>query len=216
VKKMMRTVVLGASVLGIVGTMAPAAFATSPLGDNIKGGCFFNTDENALATNGQNQGTIGDASVTTDGSGAPTGATVECYIKVDNNKQGQTDNFYTGVGAQGGQNNIVFTADATSTVELCENVTYADGSKEAENCQVATSQNFPPDAVVSLIDTVIGTAFDTINLVLSKVDTSALCIITKALGPQDVGGLGLITIDANGSLTITDPLGLVVLTNSCV
>jgi hypothetical protein len=205
----MKGMIVGASVLAILGAVSPAASATSSLGDNIKGGCFFNTDENAVATNGQNQGVIGDLSATTDATGAPTGATVTCVIEVNGIKQTATQHSYSGTGVQAGSDPIVFTADSNATVLLCQDVTYADGSTETEICPAATSQDLPPQAVIDEINFI----FDTVNGVLSGIDTSALCTVTKALAPLDLGGV--VVIAADGSLTISDPLGLIVITNSC-
>ncbi|MBV9098165.1 MAG: hypothetical protein JO079_08905 [Frankiaceae bacterium] len=203
-KKMMRAAVLGASVLGIVGAMAPAASANSA-GDTIHGGCFFNTDENAIATNGQNQGSIGDASATTDPSGAPTGASVECWIRVNGNKQNQTDHTYTGVGVQGGQDQIVFTADATATVELCEHVVYADTTTE-DSCRVATSQNIPPDAVVALLNSI----FDQLDAFEKQNVDPNVCPVLVALHNAIPGGgiPGVLWIDPEGDVYVADPLSL--------
>jgi hypothetical protein len=205
VKKMMKSVVLGATVLGVVGTMAPA-MAASSLGDSHHGGCFFNTDQQATATNGQNQGVIGDLSATTDGSGAPTGATVTCTITV--NGLPQVSKTYSGNPVQAGSDQIVFTASDTDSVQLCETFVYSDLSSESD-CGDATSQQIPPQQVIDAINFI----FDTVNGVLSGVDTSALCTVTKALAPLDLGGV--VVIAADGSLTISDPLGLIVVTNTC-
>ena len=206
-KKMMKSAVLGATVLGVLGTMAPA-MAASSAGDTLTGvGCYFNTDEQATATNGQNQGVIGDFSVTRDGSGAPTGATVTCTITV--NTIPQVSKSYSGNGVQAGSDQIVFTASQTDSVQLCQHVVYADGSTE-DSCGDATQQQIPPQQVIDAINTV----FDTLNGVLALVDLNpVLCPVLKSIAPQNIGGV--VVIDSNGSLTITDPLGLLIVTNDC-
>jgi len=202
VKKMMKGVVLGATVLGVVGTMAPA-MAASSLGDTHHGGCFFNTDENAVATNGQNQGVIGDLSTTQDASGAPTGATVTCTITVNNLPQ--VSKSYTGVGVQAGSDQIVFTASETDSVQLCETITYADNSTES-SCADSTNQQIPPQQVIDALNGI----FDTLDAFEIQNVDPVVCPVLATLGNTIPGGgvAGVLQISKDGDVYVADPLSL--------
>jgi hypothetical protein len=204
VKKTMKGMIVGASVLAILGAVSPAASANSA-GDTIHGGCFFNTDENAVATNGQNQGVIGDLSATTDASGAPTGATVTCFIKVNGTEAPLTRHSYSGTGVQAGSDQILFTADSNATVLLCEDVTYADSTTETEICPAATSQDIPPQAVIDELNSI----FDTLNaLEISTVDPVVCPVLVTLHGLTGGGVPGVLEIRADGDVYVADPLGL--------
>ena len=192
-KKSIKTVIVSAASLAIVGAVSPAALANSA-GDTIHGGCHFDTNEQQNLTEGQNQGVIGDSSVTTDAANLPTGASVTCFIRVNGIAQGDTSHTYTGVGVQAGANQIVFTAGVNDTVTLCEDVTYADTTTEPENCPAATQQQIPPQQVIDLLN--------------STVDP-IVCPQLIALGVATGGGVaGVVTIDSTGDTSIIDPLNL--------
>ena len=202
--KTMKSLVLGASVLGILGAVSPAASANTA-GDTIHGGCHFFTNEDQTVTNGENQGVIGDSSVTTDPSGAPTGATVTCYIKVNGVEAAGTRHSYSGLGVQAGSDQITFAAGPTDTVLECEDVTYADGTTEPEDCPAATQQQIPPQQVIDLLNSV----FDTLNnFEIQNVDP-VVCPVLVQLGAATGGGVpGVLEIHADGDVYVADPLGL--------
>ncbi|MDQ1748124.1 MAG: hypothetical protein QOD07_2387 [Frankiaceae bacterium] len=196
-KKTIKGVIVGAASLAILGAVSPAASANAA-GDTIRGGCHFDTNEQQIATNGQNEGVIGDVSVTTDSSGAPTGATVTCVIEVNGVKQLGTQHSYTGVGVQAGSDQIVFSAGTNDTVLLCEDVTYADTTTEVENCPAATSQQIPPQPVIDLINGLFASTIDPV-----------VCPALITLGQLTGGGVaGVVTIDSTGDVSVIDPLGL--------
>jgi hypothetical protein len=114
-------------------------------------------------------------------------------------------------GIEQGQQQITFDDQGgTLPSALCEKDDWGDGDTTGWVCQASTEITLPPQVVIDLINTV----FDTINGVLALVDLNpVLCPLLQAVGPQNIGGV--IIIDANGSLTITDPLGLVVVYNTC-
>jgi hypothetical protein len=204
VKKTFKGMIVGASALAILGAVSPAASANAA-GDTTHGGCFFNTDENALATNGQNQGAIGDLSATTDPSGAPTGATVTCWIEVNNVEAPGTRHSYSGTGVQAGTDQITFTASDTDTVTECMTVTYADGTTEPEDCPGATTLVLPPQQVIDLLDSVFTTLE---NEEIALVDP-VVCPVLVTLGQATGGGVpGVLEIRADGDVYTADPLGL--------
>jgi hypothetical protein len=198
---MMKSVVLGATVLGVVGTMAPA-MAASSLGDTHHGGCFFNTDENAVATNSQNQGVIGDLSVTVDGNNQPTGADVTCTITV--NGIPQVSKTYSGNPVQAGSDQVVFTASDTDAVQLCQTITYADHSTES-SCGDATSQQIPPQQVIDALNGI----FDTLTAFeISTVDPIVCPVLVTLHGVTGGGVPGVVEIHADGDVYVADPLSL--------
>src|SRR4051812_12047129 len=102
--------------IAAVMTVATPALAA---GDTINGGCFADVDRNNVLTNGQNQGIIGDLSVTRDANG-PVSATVTCYIEVDGNEASGTRFTAAGDGVQFGEAQISFGAGSTDSVKLCQ------------------------------------------------------------------------------------------------
>jgi len=69
-------------------------------------------------------------------------------------------------------------------------------------------------AVVGPVNAAQADPIDTINSVLGLVDTNpVLCPIFVSIGPQNIGGEILMASD--GSVTIIDPLGLIVVTDDC-
>ncbi|MDQ1683393.1 MAG: hypothetical protein QOC82_130, partial [Frankiaceae bacterium] len=141
------------------------------------------------------------------------GASVHCKIQVNGvDAPGtQLDVHANAAGIEQGQQQITFDDQGgTLPSALCEKDDWGDGDTTGWVCQASTEITLPPQVVIDLINTV----FDTINGVLALVDLNpVLCPLLQAVGPQNIGGV--IIIDANGSLTITDPLGLVVVYNTC-
>ena len=206
---------LAATVMALFGPVT-AAQADNP-GDTLTGGCGFNTDENQVATNGQNEGVIYVAALSQDGSPqTPSGATVSCWIEV-NGAQATPTLTTHGTGAIVNAAQISFTAVDGDQITECQQVTFDDGSPWVgpgggnPDCPAATTVTFPPPVVQGLIDTVIAT----VNTVLALTDAinPIICPIFAALGPQNIAGI--VTIAADGSLVIADPVGLIVITNDC-
>lgn len=129
--------VLSVLIVGAATTLtmaaAPAAHAA---GDTITGGCFDRTVVDPVVTNGENQGVIGDSSVTRN-AGLPVFADVLCYIRIDGAEASGTKFYYTGTGVQSGSNQIAYTATASDVVELCQDVVFADGFDTGVTCQPA-------------------------------------------------------------------------------
>ena len=206
---------LAATVVALAGP-ATLAHADNP-GDTLTGGCGFNSGENQVATNGQNEGVIYVAAASQDGSpAAPSGATVSCWIDV-NGVQATPTLTTHGTGAIANAAQISYSAVTGDQVTECQQVTFDDGSPWVgpdgtnPDCPAATSVDFPPPAVQGAIDTVIAT----INTVLALTDAinPIICPIFAALGPQNIAGI--VTISSNGSLDIADPVGLIEITNTC-
>ncbi|MBV9097007.1 MAG: hypothetical protein JO079_03020 [Frankiaceae bacterium] len=201
-----KLVLAGALALGVVAGPAAPASAIPPIGpppaDSTVGGCTFNTDENQIATGGQNVGEIADLSITTDANHAPIGATVECWIVVNGVKVDSTDLVASGFGVQANAKQITFTAASYDTVQLCQTVRYADGTVEPpcdEPCGGAGCP-FPPQWVFDVVDTVFTTLTD---LELQHVDPALCPELVKLAGTY-----GPITIAADGDVYVPDPLTL--------
>jgi hypothetical protein len=124
--------------------MPTAAHADGP--DHVHGGCSYDTVEKP--TTNEYDGVIRDRSITTDGTGAPTGATVTCWIDVNGVEAPDTRFSYTGFGVQAGANQISFTAGDTDWVTLCRAVTYADGSTEPTECAGPVVIQIPPECIL--------------------------------------------------------------------
>lgn len=199
--KSLRLALAGALTLGIVaGTPGPVS--ANQAGDSTIGGCDFNTDRQPTVTGDRYVGVIFDKSVTTDPKHLPTGATVECWVTINGVKVDSTDLVATGFGVQANSKQISYTAADWDNVQLCQTVTYADGTIEPpcdEPCNGADECPFPPQQLLDL--------FTTVNNAVSAV----LCPVTKTVygivGP-DPTGTGLVTLDSLGDVTVPDPLNL--------
>jgi hypothetical protein len=225
--KVAKKAALGALAATVMALVTPMTSASADQGDTLKGGCGFNTDENAVATNGANQGTIYVAAVSQEASGGPSTATVSCWIDVNGVEQGGTRLTVTANGVIAGQQSITYSSIPGDSISECQQVTFADGStwtaadgNVGTDCPAATEVTFPPQAVIDLLNT----AIDTINGVLAALDpvftaaNTVLCPLLQTLGTATGGGVaGVITIDpATGNTSIQDPLGLLVVTYTCV
>jgi hypothetical protein len=211
---------LGALAATVMAMVTPMTAASADQGDTLKGGCSFDTNRQATATNGQNQGVIADLSVSQEASGGPSGATVECWINVNGVAAPGTDIVASGNGVQANSAQISYSAGDTDAVALCQKVTFDDGSSWVgpdgtnPDCPAATSTQIPPQVVIDTLNSVLDTVFTTVNGVLALVDLNpVLCPVLASVGPQNIGGV--VIIDANGSLTIQDPVGLIIVTNDC-
>lgn len=202
--------VLGVAVLGMTAIVVPTASATTglqpgttvrigqgPLADSnsandaIHGGCFLVSTEDPTIW-GYNEGVIGTASVTNDSSVSPTGATVTCFIKV--NGAPQPGHSFTGSnGVQVGADRTAYQATVYDTVELCQDVTYNDGTSNPQRCSEVVTEQIPPPVVYDLVESDFFPAVDPI-----------VCPILQS----QTGEYGPITIAYDGDVYAADPLGL--------
>jgi hypothetical protein len=185
-----RLVFATVAAVGLVMSTVPAASA-SAAGDSIVRGCFVISDGNGAATGDQQLGVIGDVSVTTDSSGAPTSATVTCWIDVNGLEAPGTRFSYSGTGVQAGADQISYAASGEDAVALCQEVVYADGSTDAAAC--GALRPILPLPIQCDLDWCVFYPLD-----------SVLCPQLKNL----VGEYGPITIAPDGDVYIPDPLGL--------
>lgn len=117
---------IAATVLTLVA--AGTSSARADTGDQLKGGCGFDTDTQPTLTGDQNVGVIYEASVSLHATGLPSYATVACWIEVNGVEAPGTRTGQSGTGVQEGEATISFTASALDQVQLCQQVTFADGS----------------------------------------------------------------------------------------
>jgi len=125
----------------IVGAAASLTMAAAPAaqaaGDTITGGCYDHTAADPTVPNGDQEGVMGDSSVTQDSTGLPVFATVLCVIRVNGIEQSGTKYWYSGTGAQSGSNQIFYAVGPGDVAKLCQDVVYADGTDTGEICQPA-------------------------------------------------------------------------------
>jgi len=114
--------------IAITALVGPAIAASADQGDTVKGGCGFNATQNAILTNGQNEGLIYDASETQEATGTPSGATVQCWIDVNGIEGPATRISASGFATQSSSKQISYYAGTTDTVTLCQQVTFDDGA----------------------------------------------------------------------------------------
>lgn len=193
----MKKILLVTLAIAAASVGAPAAHAAGA--DTIHGGCFFDTDEQAIVTSGQNVGVIGDYSVTQDPSGLPTDATVTCSIIVNGVEAPGTRFSYSGAGVQNGVDRISYTAADTDWVDICQSVTFADGTTQTE-CPPWSDPSFPPQFVIDLLNGV----FDAVNAAIVGYVDPAVCPELVAAA----GSYGPITIEPDGDVFVPDPVGL--------
>jgi hypothetical protein len=197
----MKRILVAAIALGMSVLVAPVANASSA--DSIYGGCFYDNVSNAGPDGDQYVGVIGDLSVTTDGSGAPTAATVTCWIEVNGVEAPNTRFSYSGSGAQAGTDQTSFTALSTDTVRECQWVSYADGTTSSEpDCPEPIDVVVPPPGTV---DTVFRTIGPVLGLVLCADEPCAY--VCPRLVPL-AGSYGPVTIAPDGDVYVFDPLAL--------
>jgi len=184
----------GVMLTALVGA-GPAAQADP--GDTLRGGCAFATDHNdTTLNNGQNRGVIYDLSASQEASGAPSGATVTCWIDVNGSEYPGTRVVASGNGVQASSARVAFVADDLDAVALCQQVTFDDGSTWVSpdgnnpDCPATAGPQFPPQFVIDAINTVLGElpggveqlAIDTVDYVLDQLPGA-----TTALRPRVAG-----------------------------
>lgn len=207
--------VLAATAMSFV---TPLASANADQGDTLKGGCGFDTNQQATVTNGENQGEIYVTALSQEASGTPSTATVACWIDVNGSEQPGTRLTVTANGVIAGEQQISYSSVDGDIVTECQQVTFADGStwtaadgNVGVDCPAATEVQIPPQAVIDLINTVFDTlngVFASLNPILESTVDPLVCPVLASLGPQSVGGI--VTIGADGDIDVQDPLGVLI------
>jgi hypothetical protein len=201
----MRRILLAILTFGLAfggsAIVAPAAEAASS--NVMHGGCFYDTDENDLVTGGQNVGVIGDLSVTTDSTGAPTDATVTCWVEVNYVEAPHTRFSYSGFGVQAGTDRISFTAEPWDLVRECQSVAYVDGTSEPATCDPPVFIQLPPTICEGC--SILEIVFDALNNVFITYVDPVVCPVLVSLAGTYPGG---VTIAPDGDVFVPDPLGL--------
>jgi hypothetical protein len=171
----------------VVVLVAPVTVAHADPGDTLEGGCAFYTTHLAAAlTGGQNEGVIADVSASQEAAGGPSVATVDCWIVVNGIEAPGTRITASGNGIQANAAPVTFTARDADAVEMCQQVTFADGSTWASPdgtnpfCPIDASPQFPPQVVFDELQGVLG--------VVDCVTGGQICTPTAVDGqPADVG-----------------------------
>ncbi len=176
-------VMLAASML------APAAHAAA---DTIDGGCFILAVDLDSVTNFVTSGFLGDVSVTRDGAGLPTGATVTCWIEINGIESSGTRFAATGPGVQAGLIQVGFVRGDTDSIAVCERVAYADGTASATCAPPPDEQGVPPQLL-----------FDAAHGAFESVVDPVLCPVLASQAGEYPGGLA---ISSTGDVSVTDPL----------
>ena len=122
-----RKVALGALAIAAVALVAPTTPASADTGDRLTGGCFADTNVNPTQANGRHNGVIVVASVSQEASGAPSGATVQCWVEVFGVEAPGTRVIASGFGVQANSAPVSFVAREGSYT-VCQEVTFDDGS----------------------------------------------------------------------------------------
>jgi hypothetical protein len=195
----MKRFLVAAIALGMGAFVAPAAHAD---GSNvIHGGCNFRTVQNVNNfSDAEYDGIIGDLSVTNDATGAPIGATVTCWLEVNDVEAPGTRFSYTGFGVQVGSDQISYVADDGDWISECRAVTYADGTTEPTECRGLTVTQIPPECPLGTCDLV-----GTVNrLFISTIDPAACPVLVSVAGSYPGG----VTIAPDGDVYVPDPFQL--------
>lgn len=198
--------------LGLVATMAVTPHAVAVTSDVIHGGCFYESDQNGLSTGLPSVGVIGDFSVTTTGDSppAPMGATVTCWLDVNGVPAPGTTHTYGDLAApvQAGTDPVSYQAGPQDQVDMCQAVTFADGTGTNE-CFVATGDTLPPLVVIDIANSVLDTAFGVVDPFVVE---PLVCPVLSSLR----GNYGPVIVANDGDLYLVDPFsGLVDLLYDC-
>ena len=189
----MKKVLLGVLAAALLTGAAPIAHAA---GETLTGGCTFDTNRQATATNGENVGVIGSFAFAQKSDGTPASATVSCKIQVNGSDAPGTEFSYTGTGPIVGSNQISFHAEDTDSVALCEKVDFGSGG--SYDCSPADSFQIPPDEVFTVLDLIFTTLEDAEIAFVDPV----ICPILASLH----GTYGPFVIDPDGDLSLVpDP-----------
>lgn len=188
-----------AVVAAAVGAIPLLAAPANASGDQIYGGCFFDTDQPPAAAGGGNDtGFIGDASATERGVNFGLGAVVSCKIQVNGVDAPNTTFSYSGYGVQAGSNPISFTAADFDVVAECQRVVYQDGVDTGWTCEATTTLEVPPEwDPVALLRGIAN------SVLVYSVDPQ-VCPILAA----HPGTYGALTIGPDGDVSGPNPLDL--------
>lgn len=186
-----------------VASVVAAAIATpamaSPAGDVTHGGCFARTAPDAVATDVQRVGVIGDASTTVDATGLPTDATVTCWIDVNGVEAAGTRFSYSGAGLQSGIDDITVRASIVDPLTVCEAVVYRDGSTESGACDTVDGPVVPPGLLDQCDD--LGCCGQAVCF--ANVDDLVCPEFARV-----AGSYGPVTVGPDGDVYVSDPLGV--------
>lgn len=195
-RALVAAVAFGSAVLG-----TPAAHASTS--NVLHGNCFFESSSAADSAGNDNVGALGNLSFTTTGDSPPAliGATVTCWIDVNGVPAPGTSHSYgDGMPVQAGADPIAFEAARDDFVNVCESVAFADGTTD-ELCEADAPIGFPPQEVVDVITAVV----DYVDGTVCCHDPEPVsCPVLSVLA----GNYGPISIEPEGDIDISDPLGL--------
>jgi hypothetical protein len=185
----------GALALTVTALAVPTSSANADPGDTLKGGCGFDTNQNAILTRGANQGVIYVTALSQEASGTPSTATVTCWIDVNGVEQPGTRLSSTGNGVIAGLAEISFSSVTGDNITECQRVTFDDGSTwTAKDGNVGVDCPEPGD----LINTV------------TELPDFAVCPFLIATATVTGGGvLGVLWFGPDGDIYIADPTGIV-------
>lgn len=122
-----KTWIAGAATAVALVAQGTAAMA-DPGGDQLYGGCGLSVVPGNPVTPDRSNGTIYNVSAALDESGNPTTASVSCWVEVNGVEAPFTRINTGGFGVQEGSLSTAYTATATDTVSLCQQVSFLDGS----------------------------------------------------------------------------------------
>ncbi|MDQ1684575.1 MAG: hypothetical protein QOC82_1312 [Frankiaceae bacterium] len=122
-----KTWIAGAATAMAIVAQGTAAHADTT-GDQLKGGCSLIVVKASPVTGNTFNGFINEASVSLDGSNNPTTATVQCWVQVNGVEAPYTHLNTGGFGFEEGSLSTAYTATATDVVQLCQQVSFLDGS----------------------------------------------------------------------------------------
>lgn len=116
------TWIAGAAVAMAVVGQGTAAMADT--GDQLIGGCGLAVAKASPVTGDRFDGVIYEASASLDSTGSPTNAKVSCWVEVNGVEAPFTHLNAGGFGFQEGSLSTSYTATATDTVALCQQVSF--------------------------------------------------------------------------------------------
>jgi hypothetical protein len=196
---MRRTLKRVAAVVAVAisAVTAPMTPASADTGDTLTGGCGYTGAGGDLVAPDKNQGVIYDVSLSREGNGTPSFATVECWIQVNGVKQIQTDLFVSSTGVQVGQRLIVsFDNFVGDSISLCTKVTFAasDGTPGSTNCEPLIEIQAPSQPILDLL-----------NALQTQYVDPIICAFLYSLAPLNVANV--LIIDSGGNVYVSRPGG---------
>lgn len=198
-----RGAVLGGLTALVVTLVTPMAPATADTGDTLSGGCGMYS-EGAGGQNALQQGLIYVSSASREASGTPSGATVQCWIDVNGVEYPGTRITASANGEQSGAAQINYRASDSDAVNLCEQVTFFDGSTwvgldgSNPDCPAVNAAEFPPPVVTDTLDTVVAE----IGILQHTVIDPVLCPELVELGFLTGGGVLGVHIHPDGDVYV--------------